>query len=211
MSQPVAGWYPDPAGSPRLRWWNGSSWTEQFQPMPNFRQQPIPAPMRSVPVPTPGVPAAHNAPMQQGGARGIPAPQPRQPVPAQQGAAQSDSSAPSGPRMPSSQQAPKVHPNPYQNTGVTPVFSDDEDTPAQKGSDKKAKASSGQGWFIGMFAAWILVVILAATAVYTGLSYSSASKDLAKAESEHAAAQAEYDEAQSGLEQAQKELTEAQK
>ena len=190
MSQPVAGWYPDPAGSPRLRWWNGSSWTEQFQPMPNFRQQPIPAPMRSVPVPTPGAPAAHNAPMQQGGARGIPAPQPRQPVPAQQGAAQSDSSAPSGPRMPSSQQAPKVHPNPYQNTG---------------------KASSGQGWFIGMFAAWILVVILAATAVYTGLSYSSASKDLAKAESEHAAAQAEYDEAQSGLEQAQKELTEAQK
>ena len=94
---------------------------------------------------------------------------------------------------------------------MTPVFSDDEDTPTQKGSDKKAKASSGQGWFIGMFAAWILVVILAATAVYTGLSYSSASKDLAKAESEHAAAQAEYDEAQSGLEQAQKELTEAQK
>ena len=211
MSQPVAGWYPDPAGSPRLRWWNGSSWTEQFQPMPNFRQQPIPRTHAKRPRAHPW--RARSA--QCADAARWRAGNPRTPAstasPRSAGRSAVDSSAPSGPRMPSSQQAPKVHPNPYQNTGVTPVFSDDEDTPAQKGSDKKAKASSGQGWFIGMFAAWILVVILAATAVYTGLSYSSASKDLAKAESEHAAAQAEYDEAQSGLEQAQKELTEAQK
>ena len=34
MSQPAPGWYPDPAGSQRLRWWNGGEWTEQFHDMP---------------------------------------------------------------------------------------------------------------------------------------------------------------------------------
>lgn len=34
MSQPAPGWYPDPAGSHRLRWWNGGAWTEQFHDMP---------------------------------------------------------------------------------------------------------------------------------------------------------------------------------
>ncbi len=26
-----AGWHPDPAGSPRSRWWDGTQWTEHFQ------------------------------------------------------------------------------------------------------------------------------------------------------------------------------------
>lgn len=34
--QPVAvapfGWYPDPAGSPMLRWWNGTAWTDRLEP-----------------------------------------------------------------------------------------------------------------------------------------------------------------------------------
>ncbi len=34
MPKPAPGWYPDPAGSQRLRWWNGGEWTEQFHDMP---------------------------------------------------------------------------------------------------------------------------------------------------------------------------------
>lgn len=29
-----AGWYPDPAGSQRLRWWDGCVWAEHYQPLP---------------------------------------------------------------------------------------------------------------------------------------------------------------------------------
>jgi uncharacterized protein DUF2510 len=32
QSNPVAGWYPDPQGSGQQRWWDGTTWTAQFQP-----------------------------------------------------------------------------------------------------------------------------------------------------------------------------------
>ena len=32
MSNPIPGWYPDPAGSPQLRWWDGYSWTDDYLP-----------------------------------------------------------------------------------------------------------------------------------------------------------------------------------
>jgi Domain of unknown function (DUF4328)/Protein of unknown function (DUF2510) len=35
---PLAGWYPDPAGGSRLRWWDGSAWTAHVTP-------PAPAPV----------------------------------------------------------------------------------------------------------------------------------------------------------------------
>ena len=34
MTTTPAGWYPDPAGSGGLRWWNGTTWGEQVQPAP---------------------------------------------------------------------------------------------------------------------------------------------------------------------------------
>jgi hypothetical protein len=29
----VAGWYPDPAGTPQMRWWSGESWTDHLAPV----------------------------------------------------------------------------------------------------------------------------------------------------------------------------------
>ena len=40
MSTPVAGWYPDPAGSGGLRWWNGVAWSDQVQPAAQPVAQP---------------------------------------------------------------------------------------------------------------------------------------------------------------------------
>jgi Protein of unknown function (DUF2510) len=31
---PPAGWYPDPRGGTRLRWWDGSDWTENYRVRP---------------------------------------------------------------------------------------------------------------------------------------------------------------------------------
>ncbi len=34
-SQPGAGWFPDPAGQPLLRWWDGMGWTAHTSPQPD--------------------------------------------------------------------------------------------------------------------------------------------------------------------------------
>ena len=33
MTEVVAGWYPDPAGGPTPRWWDGQEWTDTVQPI----------------------------------------------------------------------------------------------------------------------------------------------------------------------------------
>ncbi|WP_022867390.1 DUF2510 domain-containing protein [Schaalia vaccimaxillae] len=35
MSTPIQGWYPDPAGSGRLRWWDGTTWTDHLRDLPS--------------------------------------------------------------------------------------------------------------------------------------------------------------------------------
>ena len=42
---PAPGWYPDPAGTPRTRWWNGSAWSDTYgQPAAAEPAPPVSAP-----------------------------------------------------------------------------------------------------------------------------------------------------------------------
>lgn len=51
MNNPIEGWYPDPDGTPRLRWWNGSDWTESYIVDERASNGPVTG---SVPPPTTG-------------------------------------------------------------------------------------------------------------------------------------------------------------
>lgn len=41
---PPAGWYPDPAGGSRLRWWDGLDWTDHWRAPPSPRVPTVPEP-----------------------------------------------------------------------------------------------------------------------------------------------------------------------
>ena len=83
MSQPVPGWYPDPAGSQRLRWWNGGQWIDQYQPMPGVTAQ--------------GAPAQHGTPTPNN-QQGAPGPRFQQGVPGPQGQPQQRQQGVPGPQ-----------------------------------------------------------------------------------------------------------------
>ncbi len=204
MSQPAPGWYPDPAGTQRLRWWNGGMWLDQYQPMPGAApQQGFPAQHQAAA--QQGSPAQHNAPARQG----FPAQHnaaPQQGFPAQQAAPVP------GPHMPSAQQAPTVSADPYHSAGKTPAFGQsDTGMSGATAPAASTSSSSGKGWRIGTAVAWALTVVFAVTAVYTGMLFAKAGNELSDAESEQTSAQQELDQAKSDLDQAKKELEEAQK
>jgi len=46
---PPAGWYPDPAGSPGQRWWDGRGWTELLRDGTAGTTEPSPGAARPVP------------------------------------------------------------------------------------------------------------------------------------------------------------------
>ena len=111
MSQPVPGWYPDPAGSQRLRWWNGGQWIDQYQPMPGVTVQGAPAqhgtptPNNQQGVPGPrfqqGVPGPQGLPQQgapQQRQQGVPGPRFQQGVPGPQGQPQQRQQGMPGPQ-----------------------------------------------------------------------------------------------------------------
>ena len=216
MSQPVPGWYPDPAGSQRLRWWNGGQWIDQYQPMPGVTVQGAPAqhgtptPNNQQGAPGPrfqqGVPGPQGQPQQR--QQGVPGPQS---APQQEQVTTRDTPAKKTRHMPSAKPAPTVSSDPYNATGTKPTFDSSDDASSDKTDKKKQKSSPGKGWPIGTAAAWIAVIALAVTSIYVGTMFKSARADLAQAESEHSTAQSELDQANSDLQQANKDLEEAQK
>ena len=47
---PPAGWYPDPAGSPQQRWWDGRQWSDSLQPVSVAPEPVAPEPVAPEPV-----------------------------------------------------------------------------------------------------------------------------------------------------------------
>lgn len=58
-----AGWYPDPAGGPRPRWWDGTAWTEHYADLPTQAPAAPVAPEPVIPAAAPVPPVAHVAPV----------------------------------------------------------------------------------------------------------------------------------------------------
>ncbi|MFC3978705.1 DUF2510 domain-containing protein [Streptosporangium jomthongense] len=121
-TQTPAGWYPDPYGSPLLRWWDGNQWTDATHPRdtsPQGQAAPLAQPTgQTGPFPQPTHPqtgAAAQPPAQ-------PAPQPAQ-SPAQ------PAGPPAGPPVPGGPTGPAAGPTGPQTSpfaapsGQTPSFS----------------------------------------------------------------------------------------
>lgn len=53
MTEVDAGWYPDPAGGPTPRWWDGQDWTDTVQPMYAEEPQQVQPPTSSWPYHSP--------------------------------------------------------------------------------------------------------------------------------------------------------------
>ena len=216
MSQPAPGWYPDPVGSQRLRWWNGGSWTEQYQPMPTQQQR---MPQQGIPqqgMPQHGMQAqgfpqqgmGQQAPM-QAMPTGIPNPGAAASAQAAvaRGASAQQTSAPKGPHLPSNKQAPTVSSSPY---GSEPTFNQSKkDARDNKAAHTKTPKSTSR-WNLATVAVWVAVAIFGVTTIIAGSSFSHARAELKPAVTERDEAQQQYDQAQKELDQAKKELEELQ-
>ena len=195
MSQPVPGWYPDPAGTPRLRWWNGGMWIDRSQPMPGATQQQPPSPQ--------GMPHALAG-------QAIPSPQATGGLAQQSSQIRSGSPANNASHMPDSRPAPAVSSDPYHASSKAPSFGLPNDAEFDDGPTAST-ASSGKRWHVGAGVAWVLAVVLLGATLFTGARFMEATKDLREAKSDHATAQQELDQAQRGRDEAQNELQEEQK
>ncbi|SDK23565.1 DUF2510 domain-containing protein [Nonomuraea jiangxiensis] len=102
-TQTPAGWYPDPYGEPRLRWWDGNQWTDATHAQEPGRQPPATGPQ----------PPLHDT-------RVLPPYQP-QPNPQQQSGPQADPQRPTGPQPgPQHQSGPQADPQRQQHPGPGP-------------------------------------------------------------------------------------------
>lgn len=89
MSNPIAGWYPDPSGdTSKLRYWDGAGWTEHFAPTQPAAPEPGPAtevlPSQQPGADASGAAAAGSPGAADGGVAGQSPAQPQQGQPGQQ-------------------------------------------------------------------------------------------------------------------------------
>ncbi|MBO3748260.1 DUF2510 domain-containing protein [Streptosporangiaceae bacterium NEAU-GS5] len=70
MTNTPAGWYPDPYDPRRLRWWDGSQWTDSTHPLEQGAEQTVQAPETSPTAQYGGLPSAASSGASPGGRAG---------------------------------------------------------------------------------------------------------------------------------------------
>lgn len=71
--RPQAGWYQDPSGSPQMRWWDGTRWTNGVAPLAAYTAPPTMPEVKSEAMQPPlGSSENSNAPLGQPGPAGMP-------------------------------------------------------------------------------------------------------------------------------------------
>ena len=204
MSEPAQGWYPDPSGTPHLRWWNGHSWTNYVMPYAIQNQS----------VSKPRLPVYNEAVAPRGGQRlgtrtaAILAPRaeasaPRDtkahpPLTAKRGATPS----------PTTETDSAPAPSPTLTAEVTPASSM-ENTSAASTQEAPKKHTTAR-WALACAASWILVIAFIGVLVFTWshLGDSNAIYEDSKEKARHA--QEERDRAQSTLDDINRQIEETQ-
>ena len=204
MSEPARGWYPDPSGTPQLRWWNGHSWTNYVMPYA----------MQNQSVSKPRFPAHNEAVAPHGrqrlGARTAAVPAPRAEASAPRDTkAHSPLTAKRGATLsPTTETDSAPAPSPTLTAKATPASSM-ENTSATSTQDAPKKHTTAH-WALACATSWILVIALIGVLVFTWshLGDSNAIYEDAKEKARHA--QEERDRAQSTLDDINRQIEEAQ-
>ena len=204
MSEPARGWYPDPSGTPQLRWWNGHSWTNYVMPYA----------MQNQSVSKPHLPAHNEAVAPHGrqrlGARTAAVPAPRAEASAPRDTkAHSPLTAKRGATLsPTTETDSAPAPSPTLAAEATPASSM-ENTSTTSTQDAPKKHTTAH-WALACAASWILVIAFSGVLVFTWshLGDSNAIYEDAKEKARHA--QEERDRAQSTLDDINRQIEEAQ-
>ena len=204
MSEPARGWYPDPSGTPQLRWWNGHSWTNYVMPYA----------MQNQSVSKPRFPAYNEAVAPHGrqrlGARIAAVPAPRAEASAPRDTkAHSPLTAKRGTTLsPTTETDSAPAPSPTLAAAAIPASSM-ENTSATSTQDAPKKHTTAH-WALACAASWILVIAFIGVLVFTWshLGDSNAIYEDAKEKARHA--QEERDRAQSTLDDINRQIEEAQ-